>query len=96
MSKDILIRSLAALAVFGCLAYFAFGVAAVVASEQPGTAIHQYEPVTFALLWQETSKISPETVVAWSRRHENGRPGHSPCLHDRLSYGRSFQFSSAL
>lgn len=72
MSRDILVRSAAALAVFGCLAYFAFGVAAVVASEQPGTAIHQYEPVTFALLWQETSKISPATVVAWSRRDENG------------------------
>lgn len=72
MSRDILVRSAAALAVFGCLAYFAFGVAAVVASEQPGTAIHQNEPVTFALLWQETSQITPETVVAWSRRHENG------------------------
>lgn len=72
MTRDTLLRSAAAAAVLGCLAYFAFGLAAVVAAELPGSAIHMYEPVTFALLWQEVSKTSSQAVIAWTREGENG------------------------
>lgn len=65
MVKDILLRSVAAVVVLACGVYFAFGLAAVVAAEQGGSAIHHYEPVSFGLLWQEVSRVSFKTVVAW-------------------------------
>jgi hypothetical protein len=63
--KDILIRSVAALTVLGCLVFFAFGVAAAVAADQQGTGIHNNQPVTFSLLWQEVSRVPPEALVTW-------------------------------
>lgn len=65
MTRDTLLRSLAAAAALFCGAYFVFGMAAFFATEQKGTAIGHYEPITFAMLWQEVGKVSFKTVFEW-------------------------------
>ncbi|HEX7183097.1 MAG TPA: hypothetical protein VF756_14740 [Thermoanaerobaculia bacterium] len=65
MVKDILVRSVAAVVVLGCGVCFAFGVAVAAAAHQRGTAIHHYEPVSFAMLWQEASRASFKAVISW-------------------------------
>jgi hypothetical protein len=63
--KDILVRSLAALVVFGCGVYFAFGVAVGAAAYQQGTAIRHDEPVTFSMLLQEAVSVRLSAVLRW-------------------------------
>jgi hypothetical protein len=65
MKKDILIRSVAAVVVLGCVVCCAFAVAAAVAADQRGSAIHDNKPVTFSLLWREVSRMPPEALVTW-------------------------------
>jgi len=69
MTKDILIRNVTVVVVLACGIYCAFGVAAGVAADQHGTAIHQYEPISFSMLWREVSRLSLESVVAWFPRN---------------------------
>ena len=68
LDKGFLIRGITVAAILGCGLYFAFGLAAVAASAQPGTAIHHYEPVSLGLLWHEVSKTSFGLVVRWFRQ----------------------------
>jgi len=68
LNNGFLIRGIAVAAILGCGLYFAFGLAAVAASAQPGTAIHHYEPVSLGLLWHEMSKTSFGLVVGWFRQ----------------------------
>jgi hypothetical protein len=71
LNQGFLVRGIAVAAILGCGLYFAFGVAALAASEQPGTAIHHYEPVSLGLLWAEVSKTSFGVVVRWFRQIED-------------------------
>lgn len=69
MAKDIRIRNATLAVVLVCGIYCAFGVAAGVAADQPGTAIRHDEPISFSMLWQEISRLSLEAVVAWLPRY---------------------------
>lgn len=50
MARDVLIRNVTAVVVLACGIYCAFGMAAAVAADQHGTAIHHYEPISFSML----------------------------------------------
>lgn len=71
MTKDILIRSVAAVVILGCVVCSAFGVAAAAAADQRGSAIHDNTPLTFSLLWQEVSRMPPEALVTWGPLSES-------------------------
>lgn len=65
------VRGIAVAAILGCGLYFALGVAALAASEQPGTAIHHDEPISLGLLWHEVSKTSFGIVFGWFQQIED-------------------------
>jgi len=58
-------RGVAVVVVLGCCAFSVFGVAACVAMDQPGSAIHDNTLLSLPILWQELSKVSFGTVATW-------------------------------
>jgi hypothetical protein len=58
-------RGVAVVVVLGCCAFSAFGVAACVAMDQPGSALHDNTLLSLPILWQELSKVSFGMVVTW-------------------------------
>lgn len=72
---EILLRAAAGGVILACGLYFVFGLAAITASYQPGTAIQHYEPVTVQMLWHEVTKTPFEEVGRWVWLNSGCRAG---------------------